>query len=120
MTVVHASEELFPTLYNGATKAVFVGQTLAHSLSGAERLPVRFLRATGDGGRNELRLEGPSSLDSGPLRRLSIPPANVWCVCAASDGDIRKAELLIAWWKENGGTGSVPALWTGTPAALER
>src|SRR5262249_3547623 len=53
--------------------------------------------------------------------RVLVPPTNVWCVCADDEEEAAgAAELLMAWWRDAGGTGALPALWTDTPAALER
>lgn len=112
---VEASESLFPSLYDGAPKAVLVGHSFAHWF-GATRCPppVRVLRATLTEGANRLRLEEPATSGGfGPLCRVSVPPANVWCVCRGDDDpSIRAADLLIAWWNEAGGESAAPDLWT--------
>jgi hypothetical protein len=82
---------------------------------------VRVLRATLTEGANRLRLEEPATSGGfGPLCRVSVPPANVWCVCRGDDNpSSRAADLLIAWWNEAGGASAAPDLWTD-PLGLER
>jgi len=82
---------------------------------------VRVLRATLTEGANRLRLEEPATSGGfGPLCRVSVPPANVWCVCRDDDDpSSRAADLLIAWWNEAGGASAAPDLWTD-PLGLER
>jgi hypothetical protein len=73
-------------------------------------------------GSDLLRLEEPAALDgSGLLRRLSVPPTNVWCVWCGEDEAARSAaDLLIAWWHETGGIKGAPDLWMGPRSGLER
>ena len=122
MITVQAPRSLFPTLYSGAAKAVSIGQSFARWLGSARRLPLRILCATLDDERNALLVEEPGApVDRGSLRRVSVPPTNVWCVCT-DDNEVATgaAEMLMAWWREAGGTSALPALWTGTAVALER
>src|SRR5215831_13462473 len=122
MITVRAPRSLFSTLYSGAAKAVFIGQTFARRLGSAKRLPVRILRITPGEEQNVFLVDEPEApADLGSLHSVSVPPTNVWCLC--TDGDeaaARAAELLMAWWREVGGIGAVPALWTDMPVALER
>ena len=122
MTTVQAPESLFPSLYSGAAKAVFIGQTFARWFGSARRLPLRMLRATLGEEQNLLLVEEPEARgDRGPLRRVSVPPTNVWCVCTDDDeAATRTAELLMTWWRETSEIGAAPALWTDTPLALEQ
>src|SRR5437868_4345485 len=119
LIAVEASESLFPTLYDAAAKAILIGRAFAQWSTG--RLPVRVLLATPSEGWDLLRLEEPASDGSGSLRRLSVPPTNVWCVWCGEDEAARSAaDLLIAWWHQTGDIKGAPDLWMSPPLGLER
>jgi hypothetical protein len=119
---VQASRSLFPTLYDGAPKAILVGRPFVPWLVSAGPFPVRMFCGIFSKSSNVLQLEEPAASGSpGPLRCLSVPPANVWCVCTGGDDmAVRAAELLIAWWLEVGGITGAPGLWSDPPAVVER
>src|SRR5215472_10767347 len=122
MISVQAPKSLFSTLYSGAAKAVLIGQTVARRLGSARRLPVHILRVTPGEEQNMFLVEeSEAPADRASLQCVRVPPANVWCLCTVGDeAAAGAAELLMAWWREAGGSGAVPALWTDMPVALER
>jgi hypothetical protein len=122
MIIVEAPEVLFPTLYDGAPKAIVIGRAFANGFGSIERLPIRILRASLSEPGNLMRLEEPAALGSGGSAcRLFVPPANVWGVFHGDDeGAARAAQLLIAWWHEVGGIGGAPEMRTELPSGIER
>lgn len=105
MITVEAPQSLFPTLYDGTAKAIIIGQAFLSKFGPSERLPVRVLHALLSETGNVLRLEEPAcEHNCGSLRRLLVPPANVWClVRGEDDAAMRAADRLIAWWHKVGG-----------------
>src|ERR1700720_1450918 len=72
MITVEAPELLFPTLYDGAPKAIVIGRVFAAELGPSERLPVQILRASLSEASDLLRLEEPAASGGcGSPRRLS-------------------------------------------------
>src|SRR5215831_16207822 len=76
---VETPETLFPTLYDGAPKAVLIGTEFAGWFDSVRcQSPVRLLRATPTAGSGQFRLEDPLATSGGfgALRSLSVPPTN--------------------------------------------
>jgi len=119
---VEASEAVLRTLYDGSPKAIPVGHAFAQRFGSTRSPPpVRVLRATLTEGADRLRLEEPAAVCGlGPFRRLSVPPANVWCVCRADDAlSSRATDQLLAWWNEVVGASAAPEVSTN-PLGFER
>jgi hypothetical protein len=119
---IHAPATSFPRLYDGSIKIVLIGPPVSQPLGAAGRLPLRMLRAARDTGNGALCLmeEAARLVPDGAFHRLQVPPANVWFVWAGDDAALEHAEALLDWWREAGGAGGVPALWTAPAAELER
>lgn len=122
MIIVEAPQSLFATLYDGAAKAIVIGQAFPGEIGPPKRLPVRFLHALLSETGDVLRLEEPGGRHSWDLfRTLVVPPANVWCLVRGEDAAaVRAADRLIAWWHEVGGVQSAPNICSNLSHGLER
>ncbi len=122
MIIVEAPQSLFATLYDGAAKAIVIGQAFPGEIGPPKRLPVRFLHALLSETGDVLRLEEPGGRHSWDLlRTLLVPPANVWCLVRGEDAAaVRAADRLIAWWHEVGGVQRAPNICSNLSHGLER
>ena len=96
---VQAPASLFPVLYDGLPKAVLIGPSAIRWVERVVSAPVRMLCATWSEDGNLLQLGEPGACGClGPLRPLSVPPANAWCLCTGGDDTaLREARRLIGW-----------------------
>jgi hypothetical protein len=119
---VRAAASLFPALYDGLPKAVFIGPSAIRGVEPAVSMPVRILSAGWNKTGNLIRLADPgASSRRDPSYSLSVPPTNVWCVSTGGDDTaLPAARQLLGWWSEFGGANCSPALWTDPPAVIER
>jgi Family of unknown function (DUF6212) len=119
---VGAATSLFPALYDGLPKAVFIGSSAVRAVEPTVSMPVRILCASWSEGGNLIQLADPGAPSCpGPSHALSVPPANVWCVCTGGDDTaLELARQLLGWWGESAGTDYVPALWSDPPAVIGR